>query len=672
MIVPVYKTEPYLCRCVDSLLIQTFKDFDLVLIDDGSPDGCGKICDEYARQDYRVHVIHQENGGLSAARNAGLDWASANSGSRWISFVDSDDWVHPYYLEWLKRAAVQGNTRVAICGALWTAGEPLSEPDEDAVAIYKPKDYYYKETVNASVAWGKLYNKACFQDIRFPVGRIHEDEFVTYKILFQQERLSVISAQLYAYFQNDSGIMRGKWTVKRLDALEAIEEQIAFFDKEGYPDIARKRFVSLVNNWKKNRELLRQCNTMSEREKQQTRKLMDRQLRRVIRRYRRYHWLPYKNRKNEQLYNEVFPLFQAMRRLWGRMKRLLKAMPPARFLGSRVMRVVRRRKDIVRLAKYICASLGKEAVLLHSPTYGNLGDQAIALAELELLKRAGVSCADFPWSQGIEDWCTRFTPRKRLILLQGGGNLGQLWPREENRFRASIRAFRDNPIIFFPQTVYFDLNTEEGRCCFEESRAVYSTHPNLTIFLREKYSYDFMRQHMPEIHVELVPDIVMSLATSIVQKAREDVLICLRGDKEQTLDEADRQRLIEMLNACGQTIRLTDMLVPGNVAPEKRAGLVNEKLAEFAASRVVITDRLHGMIFAAITQTPCIVLDSLSHKLRGCYEWLKDLDYILFADSVDEIPAMMEKLMSVHPEYSRTEIERSMGPLREAIRNAAK
>ena len=86
----------------------------------------------------------------------------------------------------------------------------------------------------------------------------------------------------------------------------------------------------------------------------------------------------------------------------------------------------------------------------------------------------------------------------------------------------------------------------------------------------------------------------------------------------------------------------------------------------------MITDRLHGMIFAAITQTPCIVLDSLSHKLRGCYEWLKDLDYILFADSVDEIPAMMEKLMSVHPEYSRTEIERSMGPLREAIRNAAK
>ena len=98
VIVPVYKVEPYLRRCVDSILGQTFTDFELILVDDGSPDNCPAICDEYARKDTRVHVIHQENGGLSAARNAGIDWAFANSDSQWLTSVDSDEWVHPEML----------------------------------------------------------------------------------------------------------------------------------------------------------------------------------------------------------------------------------------------------------------------------------------------------------------------------------------------------------------------------------------------------------------------------------------------------------------------------------------------------------------------------------------------------------------------------------------------
>ena len=99
VIVPVYKVEDFLSRCVDSILRQSYSDFDLILVDDGSPDRCGQMCEAYARQDSRVHVIHQENGGLSAARNSGIDWAIAHSGSRWLAFVDSDDWVHPDFLK---------------------------------------------------------------------------------------------------------------------------------------------------------------------------------------------------------------------------------------------------------------------------------------------------------------------------------------------------------------------------------------------------------------------------------------------------------------------------------------------------------------------------------------------------------------------------------------------
>ena len=107
VIVPVYKVERYIRRCVDSILTQTYPDFEVVLVDDGSPDGCGRICDFYAQNDGRVHVIHQKNGGLSAARNAGIDWVTANSDSRWIAFVDCDDWVHDEFLRKLYSAAEQ-------------------------------------------------------------------------------------------------------------------------------------------------------------------------------------------------------------------------------------------------------------------------------------------------------------------------------------------------------------------------------------------------------------------------------------------------------------------------------------------------------------------------------------------------------------------------------------
>lgn len=115
VIVPVYKVEPWLWRCVDSILAQTYTDFELILVDDGSPDNCGAICDEYAAKDSRVHVIHQKNGGLSAARNAGIDWVFAHSDSRWLTFVDSDDWLYPETLQFLLRDAAEKDIAKQAC-----------------------------------------------------------------------------------------------------------------------------------------------------------------------------------------------------------------------------------------------------------------------------------------------------------------------------------------------------------------------------------------------------------------------------------------------------------------------------------------------------------------------------------------------------------------------------
>lgn len=234
VIVPVYKVEKYLHRCVDSILDQTFDDFELILVDDGSPDNCGVICDEYAQKDNRVHVIHQKNGGLSAARNAGLEWMYANSSSQWISFIDSDDWVHEKYLELLYDTVVQTSTEISVCGYKETYDEDLEVFDKVNVTTYNSEEYYCKYRVNATVAWGKLYRKECFEKLRFPIGKIHEDEFIIYRILFSQQNVSYVEEKLYAYYVNTDGIMNSQWSMRRLDAIDAIEEQIFFFKKNRY------------------------------------------------------------------------------------------------------------------------------------------------------------------------------------------------------------------------------------------------------------------------------------------------------------------------------------------------------------------------------------------------------------------------------------------------------
>lgn len=249
VIVPVYKVEAYLNRCVDSILNQTFRDFEVILVDDGSPDRCGELCESYARRDGRVHVIHQKNGGLSAARNAGIDWVYAHSDSPYLAFVDSDDYVAPEYLRRLYDAAETTGCRISVCGIQKTAGEPLPQTEAETPKVLSAEDYYCSETIHGGVtmvAWNKLYDRALFASLRYPAGKLHEDEFTTYKAVYQAGKAAVLTAPMYGYFQNDAGIMRAKWDPRRLHALEAVEEQIAFAEKESHPGLLRKAVEQYV------------------------------------------------------------------------------------------------------------------------------------------------------------------------------------------------------------------------------------------------------------------------------------------------------------------------------------------------------------------------------------------------------------------------------------------
>lgn len=260
IIVPVYNVEPYLRQCVDSILAQTYTDFELILIDDGSPDNCGAICEEYAHQDQRIHVIHQHNRGLSAARNTGIEWSFTNSNSDWLMFVDSDDAVHPKFLEKMAWAASEYNAELISCGCVqFTDSKYLEESSnpQTYVSLYNNVTAcigVYTDNWNIGIsAWGKLYKKKLFQTIRFPIGKLHEDQAVVPKLLYSAERIIAITPPMYYYRIRRDSITHEKFSDKRFDDLEALDNCISFFARHrehGIVDIAlrRRKIIKAIYN----------------------------------------------------------------------------------------------------------------------------------------------------------------------------------------------------------------------------------------------------------------------------------------------------------------------------------------------------------------------------------------------------------------------------------------
>lgn len=252
VIVPVYRVEPYLQRCVDSILAQSFGDYDLILVDDGSPDKCPQMCDAYGQRDDRIVVIHKSNGGLSDARNAGIDWAMENSDSQWLVFVDSDDYLHPDYLKKLLETANQEAADLVICDFLRVNDqEEVIEkggPIPDLVTEDKGRLFaFLLENWRIRPAWNKLYHKQVFSQLRFAYGKIHEDEFAIHHVLWNCRKAAVIHDRLYFYRIRQNSIMRSKNPKEQLDHFEALIDQYVFCQSHGLKPYKEVVSISFMN-----------------------------------------------------------------------------------------------------------------------------------------------------------------------------------------------------------------------------------------------------------------------------------------------------------------------------------------------------------------------------------------------------------------------------------------
>lgn len=228
IVVPVYKVEKYIRECIDSILKQTYQNYELILVDDGSPDRCGEICEDYKKKNEKIQVIHKQNGGLSDARNAGTKIAKGE----YITYIDSDDYVSENYLEKLVSAAVkydadfvQGNyTREAFHSTVGNEEHVFASDQAfrklltwDTVMVY---------------AWAKLYRLSMFQNIEYPVGRLNEDCCTTYKLILNSNKVVCIDDEIYYYRITPNSILTSKFNVKRFELWKVPEEIKAYLGNQ--------------------------------------------------------------------------------------------------------------------------------------------------------------------------------------------------------------------------------------------------------------------------------------------------------------------------------------------------------------------------------------------------------------------------------------------------------
>lgn len=311
----------------------------------------------------------------------------------------------------------------------------------------------------------------------------------------------------------------------------------------------------------------------------------------------------------------------------------------------------------------IALAEGRRAFLFLAADYGNIGDLAITAAQQNFLERhAGVTqVIQVPISRTahLMHFICKYATSEDLISIVGGGNMGVLYPDIENLRQWVIKSFPNNRIVCFPQTLDWTDDAVSEKA-LGRIRKVYASHPDLHVFARESVSFEKLKQLFfgcPSVRVGYAPDIVMSATSGsfgpLPDTTSKGILLALRNDRERVLSSEQQNWVLDTLTQTGQDVTITDTHGGGwGLSPEAQNKMLTEKIAEFSAGKLVITDRLHGMILAALSGVPCLVLPSASHKLYHTWnEWLADIPQIrhLTVDDMISLPTVVAELLKVGP-----------------------
>ena len=645
VIIPVYKVENYIDKCVESVLAQSYENLEIILVDDGSPDSCGEICDSYALKDSRIHVIHKENGGLSSARNAALDVMKG----QWVMCVDSDDYVHTDIVKDLYDAAKRYDADISVCSHYQERGDKLSITERiyDNEAVYGSMEALKKLVEDEEIknyAWGKLYRAELFDGVRYPDGRNYEDIATTYYLFDKAKKIVKIPDYLYYYLIRDDSISfnssKQMWHKGCHATCLGQQERCEYFKKKEYKELYTLAQAKLLPY------LFSDITSGYSDEAYDDVKMSQQYIR---------------DNKNELLAN---PLIS------NKDKRLidiyLKDKKQYQFYSGSKAKIRKVAKTIAKTRKWIKThnekggfelngTATKRIVYFELPCFDNLGDHAIAYAAEELLSDF---CRKNPEYQlySIDGWkvdgatCAlkRVIGPSDVIVCQGGGNFGSLYEFAEVFRRKLFKRFPNNRIIMMPQTCYY-AEDEAGVKALREDKKLIDACRKITLFARDEKSLEFMKNNF-DAEVKLLHDTVSLYdASEYSSDDRKGIIVCLRSDKESKLSALEKKMIIsECENR--EEVLVTDTCTGFDIKETERETILKDKWKLWGNSRLVVTDRLHGAIFALITKTPCIVIGNNHFKVYEAYKTFEDVGYLKFIDSSDQLSKALDNMLSMKTE----------------------
>lgn len=631
VIVPIYNVEKYLTRCIDSIINQTYTNLEIILVDDGSPDNCGKICDQYAEKDSRIKVIHKKNGGLSDARNAGIDIATG----QYIAFVDSDDFIDTNMYEILYENIKKTNSDIAIANFYKFAIEEeiIKIDKQQEITVYNREEMFqhmYDNYLLTVVAWNKLYKRHLFSELRYPVGKIVEDSAVIHYLIDKSTKIVITDLPLYFYYQRTNSIMNTP-NFALLDELDFLYDRVKFFEKlqmEG----TKVYNITIENYIAKYIELYCKFAEIKQYKKDLYKKYSEK-MKGLLKKYK------FPNLKRKIKFN----LFFYSKHLYYLLKKLKKQIEQIQIKKSN--KILKNK-----YSKYKEKMKGKaEYIIFNAPNHGNLGDHAILVAEQKILKDKGIESFSI-MSHDTEYFIKNLSDEvdeKDVILITGGGNFGTIWEHEQLRANQIIKKFKNNKIVIFPQTIYYSKDMH-GYYAKQRDKIIYESCKKITICCREKRSYDFCKQTFNVKNIKYTTDVVTYLDNYIkCNQKRSGIKLCFRKDVEKTASQEEITMVVDKIikKYPNEKIAEISTVNKGKYNLEKGKKHFIKLIKNISRSKLIITDRLHGMIFAAITSTPCITFPNSSGKVKGVYEWLKkENDYIYFVNSINDIQCIINEI----------------------------
>ncbi|MFO7612594.1 MAG: glycosyltransferase [Clostridia bacterium] len=667
VIVTVYNGEDHIGDCIDSIILQTYRNIELIVVDDGSTDMSGHICDDYAACHGWITCIHGENEGLSAARNKGLDEACG----KYIIFMDADDHVEPGMISVAVERMKETEADVCIWG-YYADFTDMAGRHIKAIEHHAENRFYYGGDLGKiagfggatgllGYAWNKIYRRSLIEEggYRFEKGlSLIEDIVFNSQVLSRSKGICFIDALFTHYMQRSSQSMGKKFHEGHFKLIQRASEAMrGLYESWGADPKAVNCIIRRISfGYLKSALISLQSSELSLKQKKKllVKFLESREGRAIL--------------ESGGAGNLTDRMVSFMLRcrftgivIWAYGVRVgMRSLPAGLFncvyLNNQIIRV----KLFI---KYLLSPSGGEIsgatagdrkiIVALAADYGNLGDVAITVAQTKYLtgRFPGYQIVDFPISRtftGMKQ-LKRVCSPDDIITLTGGGNTGDRYDDIEYCRQFMIRRFRRNTTVSFPQTVEFS-KTRSGVKALAKAAKVYSGHRELILSARDRKSYEEYRNNFKDNECMLAPDAALLLETDCRGYERKGILMCMRDDGEKRISAEKEHALFTGLSGICETKMIDTHIDRCGMTPPQREAELENLLDAFKKARLVVTDRLHGMIFCAVTGTPCLSIDNGNRKISGVYEcWLKGLGFIdfIFVTDINEMTRRAEVLVKM-------------------------